>query len=84
MLVDVLVNLWSIDRSRVGLLADLTRVLVVGLRAVLGGCLVGDVFATLSVNSRCLVLVAGLPVLLVKNWLDLCENITISLVFRLP
>jgi len=75
MLVDVLVNARGVDLSRMGLLPDLSRVVVLALGAVFASDILGDVLTALAVYTRRLVLVTGVLVLLVKHRLHLLVNI---------
>ena len=76
MLVDVLVNFWCVDLGGVGLLSDLTGVLMSALCSELVGGFTADVLAAFAVNSRSGMLVVSLSALLVNDGLNLCEYMT--------
>jgi len=57
MSIDMFMDLGGVHRSRVGLLSARKGVLGLSLGVVLLGVLVADVLTTLSVNSRCVVLI---------------------------
>jgi len=75
MSIDMFMDLGGVHRSRVGLLSARKGVLSLSLGVVLLGVLVADVLTTLSVNSRCVVLMVSVLLLLINNRLDLLVDV---------